>query len=83
MQEDLPRAWRATALRLALLLRLAALLNRSRSHTDIPPIELAVGNRSLELRFDADWLQANPLTIADLEREAGYARAVGYELRFS
>jgi exopolyphosphatase/guanosine-5'-triphosphate,3'-diphosphate pyrophosphatase len=82
LQEDLPRAWRATALRLALLLRLAVLLNRSRSHTDIPLIDMAVGNQSLELRFDADWLQANPLTIADLEREAGYARAVGYELSF-
>jgi len=82
LQEDLPRAWRATALRLALLLRLAALLNRSRSQADIPAIELAVGDKSLELRFDPAWLQANPLTIADLEREAGYARVVGYELRF-
>jgi exopolyphosphatase/guanosine-5'-triphosphate,3'-diphosphate pyrophosphatase len=82
LQEDLPRAWRTTALRLALLLRLAALLNRSRGHADIPSVELAVGKQSLELRFDADWLQANPLTIADLERESGYARAVGYELRF-
>jgi len=82
LQEDLPRAWRATALRLALLLRLAVLLNRSRSHTDIPPIDMVVGNQLLELRFDEAWLQANPLTIADLEREAGYARAVGYKLRF-
>jgi exopolyphosphatase/guanosine-5'-triphosphate,3'-diphosphate pyrophosphatase len=49
----------------------------------MPRIGLAVGDQSLELRFDTAWLQANPLTVADLEREAGYARAVGYELRFS
>jgi exopolyphosphatase/guanosine-5'-triphosphate,3'-diphosphate pyrophosphatase len=83
LQKVLPRAWRATALRLALLLRLAVLLNRSRSQTDMTRIGLAVGDQSLELRFDTAWLQANPLTVADLEREAGYARAVGYELRFS
>ena len=29
------------------------------------------------------WLEANPLTVADLEREKGYLKQVGYELRFS
>jgi len=83
MQKGLPRTWRVSALRLALLLRLAVLLNRSRSQTDLPSIELVVDKQSLDLRFDAQWLQANPLTVADLEREIGYAHAVGYELSFS
>ena len=81
-KDQLPRAWRVTALQLAMLLRLAVLLNRSRSQMDIPPIELAVSDNSLELTFDPAWLQANPLTVADLEREQGYLRAVGYELTF-
>lgn len=82
-QKILPRAWRESALRLALLLRLAVLLNRSRNQADLPSIELRADETGLELRFDEAWLQANPLTVADLEREAGYASAVGYELSFS
>ena len=66
-----------------MLLRLAVLLNRSRSQIDIPPIELLVDERSMELRFDPVWLQANPLTVADLARETGYVAAVGYALSFS
>ena len=80
---QLPRAWRVSALRLAMLLRLAVLLNRSRSQIDIPPIELLVDERTMELRFDPVWLQANPLTVADLARETGYLSTVGYELSFS
>lgn len=82
-QKILPRAWRETALRLALLLRLAVLLNRNRSEAALPPIRLRVAERSLVLEFDAAWLRENPLTVADLEREKDYARAVGYELSFS
>ena len=81
--EILPRAWRASALRLALLLRIAVLLNRSRSPIEIPDIAITVGEQSIDLKFDADWLQANPLTIADLEREIGYAKNIDYTLSFS
>ncbi len=79
----LPRAWREPALRLALLLRLAVLLNRSRSAVDIPDTEVTVGDASIALAFDAEWLAANPLTIADLDREIGYAKDVDYTLTFS
>jgi exopolyphosphatase / guanosine-5'-triphosphate,3'-diphosphate pyrophosphatase len=82
-QRRLPRAWRNSALRLAMLLRLAVLLNRSRSQLELPTIALTTGRRSLQLQFDPDWLQANPLTVADLKREIGYLEAVGYTLTFS
>jgi exopolyphosphatase/guanosine-5'-triphosphate,3'-diphosphate pyrophosphatase len=82
-QAVLPRAWRRTALRLVMLLRLAVLLNRSRSQVELPAVDIDVGERSLALRFDPDWLGANPLTVADLEREIGFLQAVGYELRVS
>lgn len=82
-KDQLPRTWRETALRLAMLLRIAVLLNRSRSKADPPVTELSVGDRSLELRFDPAWLRANPLTVADLEREQNYLCDVGYELEFS
>ncbi len=79
----LPRAWRESALRLALLLRLAVLLNRSRSALEIPDIGVSVGQHSIDLQFDSEWLQANPLTIADLDREIDYAKNVDYTLTFS
>lgn len=82
-QRELPRAWRETALRLAALLRLAVLLNRSRSTIDLPRIDLEVGDRSLALRFADHWLESNPLTVADLEREQALLQGVGYDLEFS
>jgi exopolyphosphatase/guanosine-5'-triphosphate,3'-diphosphate pyrophosphatase len=49
----------------------------------MPAIELVADGHSLALRFDSAWLQENPLTVADLEREQGYLQNVGYELIFS
>ena len=80
---ELPRAWREPALRLAILLRLAVLLNRSRNEAEIPPVRAVAAGRSLALEFDADWLAANPLTVADLEREQRLLAQVEYELEFS
>ncbi len=78
----LPQAWRVSALRLALLLRLAVLLNRSRNEVEIPQIAFTVDDRSLELQFDTEWLQSNPLTVADLDREKDHLDSVGYVLAF-
>ncbi len=82
IQNDLPRAWREPALRLVMLLRLAVLLNRSRRDIGLPPIEVGVSGDSVTLRFDAEWQEANPLTVADLKREHGYLAAVGYQLDY-
>jgi exopolyphosphatase/guanosine-5'-triphosphate,3'-diphosphate pyrophosphatase len=82
-QKILPRVWREPALRLALLLRLAVLLNRSRSAIEISNVAISANEDSVRLSFDSAWLAANPLTVADLEREVGYLKAVGYSLTFS
>jgi exopolyphosphatase/guanosine-5'-triphosphate,3'-diphosphate pyrophosphatase len=82
-QKELPRAWRKPALRLAMLFRLAVLLNRSRNQETNPPVGATAARHSLQLAFDAEWLEANPLTVADLEREKGFLAEVGYELSFS
>jgi len=79
----LPRTWRTGALRLAILLRLAVLLNRSRSTKELPPIRLAVSEDSLSLEFPPGWLDLNPLTVADLNRESEYLQAVGYRLQIA
>ncbi len=79
--DELPAEWRTPAFRLIVLLRLAVLLNRTRSPSDLPPIALHAGKDSLELRFPSGWLDVNPLTAADLERERDWLRARGFELR--
>jgi exopolyphosphatase/guanosine-5'-triphosphate,3'-diphosphate pyrophosphatase len=80
---NLPAAWRESALRLAMLLRLAVLLSRSRGNGELPKIAMRVQDDSLELRFEHNWLETNPLAVADLERERGYLKAIDYELTFS
>jgi len=78
----LPASWREPALRLALLLRLAVLLNRSRSSTELPEVVLHVGKNYVNLAFPDQWLGDNPLTAADLRRERSYLRKVGFKLQF-
>jgi len=64
---------------LAVLLRLAAMLHRSR--TEIGEVTLVPGRRSLEVRFAPGWLEQHPLTYADLVEEAELLRAGGFELK--
>ena len=78
--DALPSSWRAPMFKLVVLLRLAALLHRSRSPTDLPTIGLTPGKESLELKFPQEWLDANPLTAADLEQEQAWLKARGFEL---
>jgi len=79
---NLPRGWRDPALRLAILLRISVLLHRSRRSEFSDVLEARADGNVLTLQFDRDWLGANPLTIADLEREQAFLDAVGYRLVF-
>lgn len=64
---------------LAVLLRLAVLLHRSR--TDVGDVIVVGNRRSLEVHFSPGWLEAHPLTQADLQEEAEFLRAGGFELK--
>lgn len=80
--KPLPEAWRESALKLAIVLRLAVLLNRSRGAPEPDTLRAMAIDRTLSLEFPPGWLDSNPLTVADLTREAGYLRAVRYKLTF-
>ena len=69
--------------KLVVLLRLATLLNRSRSPSYLPSISLSTGKYSLDLKFPQGWLDDNPLTAADLEQETEWLRARGFELELA
>ena len=80
--DSLPANWRAKALKLAIILRLAVLVNRSRGAGGPDDIIASADEASVALAFPDRWLAENPLTIADLEREQHYLGAVGVDLRF-
>ena len=68
--------------RLAVLLRLSCVLNRSRSYSAPPDVKADAGKDSLSLKFPKDWLDNHALTRADLEAEAVYLEAVEFTLKF-
>ena len=78
---DLPPAMTTAARRLAVLLRLAVLFNRSRTDDASAPVELSAGKDSLTVIAPLAWLEANPLTLADLEVEAGFLGAAGLQMK--
>lgn len=78
--EALPRAQREATLRLTALLRLAVRLNRGRTGRATLQGRLVACGRRLVLSFPAGWLEARPLTGADLAEEAGELAAAGLRL---
>ena len=79
---SVPSKWRSTAQNLSILLRLAVLLNRSRSNAAPPDVRITASGNDLRLEFEGEWLSSNPLTIADLERERLFLTEIGYDLSF-
>lgn len=73
-----------TLLRLSVILRLAVVLNHSRS-TDLPSdlILTLKKEKTLNLSFGNQWVASHPLSKADLQAEAQYLGKVGIELQFS
>ncbi len=78
--DNLGANWRGTLARLAVLLRLSIVLHRSRVDTPLPEFELKTKNNALSLRFPEGWLDAHPLTQADIEQEADYLKGVRFKL---
>lgn len=75
-----PKGWNKKALRLVIILRLAVLFNRSRSYEFPEMLHMHVKGKTLSLGLPKDWLNANPLSLADLECERGFLANAGYEL---
>ena len=78
--EDLPPK-RARRLRHLLpLLRIALRLRRDRSDRVVPAPKLVASGSGLALEFAEGWLEAHPLTRADLEREARHLGSIDVSL---
>jgi exopolyphosphatase/guanosine-5'-triphosphate,3'-diphosphate pyrophosphatase len=81
--ERLPSPWDRKARRLAVVLRAAVLLNRSRSAEPPAQPRAEAFAESFRLSFPAGTLDQHPLLRADLEEEAAYLAAAGFEFRFA
>ena len=78
----LPTSWQDHASKLSIVLRLAVLLNRSRGSLDLSGISATAKDNRLRLAFPSGWLDANPLTVADLNWERRIIDAIDHELEF-
>jgi exopolyphosphatase/guanosine-5'-triphosphate,3'-diphosphate pyrophosphatase len=76
----LPGPSQRPTLRLAILLRLAVLVHRSRTGGAVSDLKLRVQGRTLRLQAPAAWFDGNPLTLADLERERDFLDEADYKL---
>ena len=79
---SLPEAEIPMAIRLCVLLRLAALLHRAQSQAAIPRFVLEADDNKLHIIFQEGWLAEHPLTQADLENERNYLKDAKIELNF-
>ena len=80
---ELVPPWDERSERMAVLLRLAVLMNRARSTEPPPPLRLAARGRTLVIRFPRGWLKKHPMTAADLEQERAWLAGARFTLRFS
>ena len=79
----LPEKDQKTALRLAILLRLATLLHRSRKDETAVIEQVIASENNLTLQFAPYELINHPLQRASLEQEANYLKNVDFNLKFT
>jgi len=80
--DEVPTVWAEPMQKLAIVLRLAYLLHRSRGPGLKPPILIAAQRRTLDLTFtQSRWLEKHPLTRAELEQEIETLAALQFRLR--
>lgn len=78
--QRLAKRVQAEAADITVLLRLAVLFNRPRSAAIDVPVKARGGKRRIRLELPEGWLEAHPLTLADLEVEASRLKKMDYRL---
>ena len=80
LYKELPKRIGKLVPKLAVLLRLGVILNRSRGANASCDFTLQADDKRIKLKFPTGWLKQQPLTRADLELEAEYLYAAGFVL---
>ncbi len=68
---------------LAIVLRIAVLLHRSRDTESLPAMLAHAEQDALKLAFPPGWMARHPLTQSGLEEEAGYLQAAGITFTYA
>jgi exopolyphosphatase/guanosine-5'-triphosphate,3'-diphosphate pyrophosphatase len=80
--EELPEKYIYPAMKLAIILRLAVILHRSRSEDPLPEIKFKAKSGELKISFPDNWLDNHNLIYADLENEKNLLAKTNFDLRF-
>lgn len=82
LYKELPKRLSKIAKQYSIILRLAVILNRNRSASNLPGLSVEAKDKDIHLSFPAGWLEKHALTRADLEAEVDYLDCVSYCLSF-
>ncbi len=80
--KSLPKNLNEKTLYLCVLLRFSILMHRGRSREIKPLLKLDINDRKIKVNFPNNWLDSNPLTRVELQREADYLEDFGFKLKF-
>jgi len=80
--EELPSYWRDLAMKLAIILRLSNILNRSRIRIS-NKFQIEADDHHIKIKFADGWLDEHDLTQADLIEEAEYLGTENIKLSFN
>ncbi len=67
-------------LHLCILLRFAILLHHIRGTQEVPELKMTAKTNCLHICFPENWLDNNPLTLADFQKEAEWLERIGFTL---
>ncbi len=81
--KKLPPPWNKITIYMVIILRLAVLLLRNRSHAALPDFKILIEQDTITLQFPEDWLENAPLTQADLLQEVEYLAKAKFNLHIS
>jgi len=80
--DDFPKEIAPTLKRACALLRIGIALARRRAGTELKSFSVKADGDTLKLRFDNGFLDAHPLTRADLAQEAAYLKGAGLKFKY-
>jgi len=72
--EQLPSRRQQQAMFMIVILRIAVLINRDRVPKQLPDIKIEDNEGALKIQFNKKWLEAHPLTDAELEQEKSHLK---------
>ena len=81
--KKLPPPWNKSAIYMVIILRIAVLLLRNRSHAALPEFKILIEQKDISLQFPDGWLENAPLTQADLIQEIEYLEKANFNLQIS